>query len=432
MVKILTILALLFTTIMLVSAPYLAALSYTTVSVMQPQYIWFWSFEGIPLFKITAGLSIIAWAIQAAKGEINWAVYSSGQYRALALLVAIMHISNWVTPFDSYFAGTGAEIVLSTMRTIFIMYTIVLGLIQNKKALVIFCYTMLAIAVYYTYWTNKAYFTQDWGMFKAGRFAGLPSGPYRDENAFSILLVILMHFILFGIFFFKDKRIKLGLIILIPFLWHALILCASRGALLSAGISTLFATTLIRSKKLNTILLMAFVGAVIWQGGALLNRTSETVSRAEHSDEPINPRLASWSVGAKLTGEYPLFGVGPQRFQIASRVHFPGESPHVAHNTLLNFSANTGILAGLIYLYFFVKSYSNFKYVKLHAKPGSIYAYINNACMCGLLGFFVGAIFLDLIIFEPFYFIVLLLSVNYFLIKSTPETHKEKLKANEI
>ena len=177
-----------------------------------------------------------------------------------------------------------------------------------------------------------------------------------------------MHFILFGIFFFKDKRIKLGLIILIPFLWHALILCASRGALLSAGISTLFATTLIRSKKLNTILLMAFVGAVIWQGGALLNRTSETVSRAEHSDEPINPRLASWSVGAKLAGEYPLFGVGPQRFQIASRVHFPGESPHVAHNTLLNFSANTGILAGLIYLYFFVKL-PNYALFQINRRP---------------------------------------------------------------
>ena len=156
MVKILTILALLFTTLMLVSAPYLAALSYTTVSVMQPQYIWFWSFDGIPLFKITAGLSILAWGIQAARGEINWAVYGSGQYRALALLVGVMHISDWVTPFDSYFAGTGAEIVLSTMRTIFIMYTIVLGLIQNKKALVIFCFTMLAIAIYYTYWTNKA------------------------------------------------------------------------------------------------------------------------------------------------------------------------------------------------------------------------------------------------------------------------------------
>ena len=432
MVKILTILALLFTTLMLVSAPYLAALSYTTVSVMQPQYIWFLSFDGIPLFKITAGLSILAWGIQAARGEINWAVYGSGQYRALALLVGVMHISDWVTPFDSYFAGTGAEIVLSTMRTIFIMYTIVLGLIQNKKALVIFCYTMLAIAIYYTYWTNKAYFTQDWSMFKSGRFAGLPKGPYRDENAFSILLVILMHFILFGIFFFKDKRIKIGLIVLIPFLWHALILCASRGALLSAGLSTLFATTLIRSKKLNIILLVAFAGAIIWQGGALLNRTSETVNRAEYSDEPINPRLASWKVGAKLAAEYPLFGVGPQRFQIASRIHFPGESPHVAHNTFLNFSANTGILAGFLYLYFFFKSYSDFKYVKLHARRDSIYAYINNACMCGLFGFFIGAIFLDLIIFEPFYFIVLLLSVNYFLMKNISKTRKEKLDTNEI
>ncbi|MBO7922661.1 O-antigen ligase family protein [Alteromonas sp. K632G] len=432
MVKILTILALLFTTTMLVSAPYLSALSYTMVSVMQPQYIWFWSFEGIPLFKITAGLSILAWIIQAAKGEINWAVYGSGQYKALALLVLVMHLSNLFSPFNSYFAGTSAEIVLGTMRTIFIMYTVVLGLIQNKKALVTFCYTMLAIAAYYTYWTNKAYFEQDWNMFKGGRFSGLPSGPYRDENAFSILLVILMHFILFGILYFKDKRIKVGLIILIPFLWHALILCASRGALLSAGVSTLFATTIIRSKQLNIILLIAFAGAIIWQGGNLLNRTTATVSKAEHSEEPINPRLASWKVGAKLTQQYPLLGVGPQRFQIASRVNFPGESPHVAHNTLLNFSANTGVIAGFIYLYFFFKSFANFRYVKAHTKPDSIYAYINNASMCGLMGFYVGAIFLDLIIFEPFYFIILLISVNYFQVKNLNKVADKKARSNEI
>ena len=52
--------------------------------------------------------------------------------------------------------------------------------------------------------------------------------------------------------------------------------------------------------------------------------------------------------------------------------------------------------------------------------------------MCGLFGFFIGAIFLDLIIFEPFYFIVLLLSVDYFLMKNISKTRKEKLDTNEI
>lgn len=62
----------------------------------------------------------------------------------------------------------------------------------------------------------------------------------------------------------------------------------------------------------------------------------------------------------------------------------------------------------------------------------SIYVYINNVCMCGLFGFFIGVIFFDFIIFELFYFIVLLLSVNYFLMKNISKMCKEKLDINEI
>lgn len=101
-------------------------------------------------------------------------------------------------------------------------------------------------------------------MFKFGRFVGFFKGFYRDENVFFILLVIFMYFILFGIFFFKDKWIKIGFIVFILFLWYVFIFCVFRGVLLSVGLLIFFVMILICLKKFNIILLVVFVGVIIW------------------------------------------------------------------------------------------------------------------------------------------------------------------------
>lgn len=46
-----------------------------------------------------------------------------------------------------------------------------------------------------------------------------------------------------------------------------------------------------------------------------------------------------------------------------------------------------------------------------------MFDYINMFCMVGLVGYFIGVLFLDLIIFELFYFLLLLIMVNYYLVK---------------
>ena len=74
-------------------------------------------------------------------------------------------------------------------------------------------------------------------------------------------------------------------------------------------------------------------------------------------------------------------------------------------------------LAGFIYLAFFYASFKQFRYVKLRVDDFSTLGYINLACGAGLIGYFVGAFFLDLIIFEPFYFLMVLMTANYHLVK---------------
>jgi O-antigen ligase len=236
----------------------------------------------------------------------------------------------------------------------------------------------------------------------------------------SIVLTTGLGFVMFGITFFKQKLIKYFLILSVPLVWHALILFASRGALLSAAAVTLFFVMVMRSKTLNLAVLAGFTAMLIWQGAMLTSRTTSTVAQAqqENVDVPLNPRLVSWGVGIDIALEHPLLGAGPQRFQYASAVLFPGKSPHVAHNTFLNFSANTGIIAGLIYLSFFIVSFKQYKYVRKYKQGDTVNGYINLACAGGLVGYFVGAIFLDLIVFEPFYFLLVLMSVNYCMVKA--------------
>lgn len=416
MIRLLTILGLLACLFMLSAAPWASAVAYTLVSIMQPQYVWYWSFESIPIFKISAALAIIAWVIELSRGNINWQIYKTWQFKGVLLIWAWMHLSNYLSPFNHYYAGIGADIVLGTMNTIVIMYFIVLGLINSEKSLKWFAYVLILVGVYYTYWANDHYFSSNWAQFTNGRLDGPKRSPYGDGNALSIVLIVCMPFVLFGIQHFKQKWLKALMILSLPLMWHALILLASRGALISAGVLTLFAATVMKSKMLNKALVLGFVIIILDQGGTLLQRTKTTVSAAQtSSDAPLNPRLVSWSIGAQLIAKYPLFGAGPQRFQMASATHFPGESPHVAHNTFLNFSANTGLLTGLVFISFFFASFKQYKKVKDKTEFNSTFNYINRSCAAALLGFFVGAIFLDLIIFEPFYFLLALISANYIL-----------------
>lgn len=421
MVRLLTILGIIICFLLISSAPWASVIAYSLVSILQPQYVWFWSFESIPIFKITAALAILAWVVELSRGNINWQVYKTWQFRGLVLIWMWMHLANFLSPFSNYYAAISADLVLGTINTIVIMYFITIGLINNEKSLKWLAYVLIFTGLYYTFWANEHYLSNNWAQFTGGRLNGPTLSPYGDGNALAILLIICMPFILFGIQHFKQKWLQIILFLCLPLMWHALILLASRGAMLSAGVITIFAATLMKSKLLNKALIFGFVIIIVTQGGALLERTKVTVTAAQtESQKPLNPRLVSWEIGVKLIGKYPIFGAGPERFQIASATHFPGESPHVAHNTFLNFSANTGLITGIIFLSFFFAAYLQYKKVKDDTEFSSTFHYINRSCAAALIGFFVGAMFLDLIIFEPFYFVLALISANYIL------THKRK------
>jgi len=430
LLKITVYLILLYAILSLFLNPWVPLLVYYLNGIMQPQFIWPWTFPefSISLSKILAIASILALFKSIISGHVDFAIYKSKQNLALVAMWLLMHISNQMSPFPSYFAGVKSEVVLGAMDTIVVLYFVSLGILSNQamyeKAFKNLSIMFAFITIYYVYWSNDMYFTNRWDMFTNGRLNSPRGTSIGDQNALSTLIVMGMPFILVGYFYVKSKILKLLCLALIPILWHSIFLFGSRGAMISLAVTTFFALRVLGAHKidgLNTLkfkhvglfkkfIFVGFILAGLTQGGIMLTRTSETADRAiQQTEEPLNPRLVSWMVGKKLILEYPLLGAGPQRFQMASKQLFPGESVHVAHNTFINFSANTGLPVGLLFLSMFWFNYKNFLYCKKNKiEKYPILDYVDKSCASALIAYFVGALFLDMIIFEAFYFILML------------------------
>ena len=388
-----------------------AVYAYFLMSIMAPQFIWFWVFDGVRAFTIAAGTAILVFMWQALNKKFDFSVYRYRQNVLLVIFWIMFNLSDYFSPIGTFRSATSSILVLDIFNTIFIMYFISLPLITTERQLRVLALLFAGLILYYVYWSNTQYFDWNMSQFNKGRLMGPFKSPYNDENKFGMLFVTGMPFLLFGIFYFKSLIMRgifsLGLL----FLWHSIILTGSRGALLAIALATLFSYLLIKSRIMGGMLVFGLIAAVIYQGGQLLTRTTNTIetSRTQSQEEIIDPRVQSWKTGIGLIAKYPILGVGVQRFQEATRVFYPEKNAYVAHNTFLNFAANSGLLNGIIYLSFYWLQFKRFRRIrKSEVDPNSTMSYINNSTMVALTGFYVGSMFLDLIIYEPFYFLLML------------------------
>ncbi len=406
-----------FLALSIVKLPWLASAVYLATSILQPQAIWFWALDGIPIYKISAGMAIIGFIIMVMRKEIDWSGYWYKQNLFIILIWALVNLSDIFSPFPVYTANVNSEILLGTFNTIVLMYFILVGTLNHEKGLKVLTFLFMGVIAYYIYWANSTYFNQDWSQFRNNRLMGPENSPFKDGNVFAVLFVIIMPFFLFGFYYFKTKIIRVSCLLIIPFLWHAVLLTSSRGALLALCIMTLLCAFMLKSKILNILLCIGFSGFILTQGQIVIDRAYDTYHVVkENSGETANPRLVSWEIGVDLAFKHPLFGVGPQRFVTASRAYFPGKSPHIAHNTLISIAANNGIIAMVFYAWMLLSVWGRFRNTKQHFKhhqEQSFWGYILDASTIGILGFFITSFFLDLLIFEAFYLLILINMLGY-------------------
>lgn len=429
------------------SAPWVTSVMYFLNGVLQPKYIWPWTFPDLSVSKYLVLASIAAWGIAVIRKKVDFQVYKQKQSIIMMFMLMMIHLSNYLSDYPKYTVGASTDIIMGTYNTVFVMYFVSIGILSDhanaKKALLGIAMVFGFVGAYYTYWANDLYFSYRWDMFFQGRLIGPILSPYQDGNLLATLVVMCMPFLLLGFFYAKNFWLKWACLGVTPMLWHAIILLGSRGALLSLGLTTLLIVTVLRKHKIvggvvqkvkgvtfyKGLLLFGLVVALIYQGGILISRTVDTVESAkEESEEPLNPRFVSWGVGIDLIKEHPIFGVGTQRFVVASHILFPERAVHVAHNTFLNFSANSGLPVGICYLALLAMCHSRYrKSAKLKFANSEIYEYISKSVYCSMFGFFICSIFLDLVVFEGFYLGLLLSFLTYNMITKDAASNDKNL-----
>lgn len=414
--------------------PWVGVNAYYLLAILGPQYIWWWNFEGLRVSFIVAVTTILGVCFQLMLGKAyNFNFLFNKQNVLLALLWLCIFCSYYFGRYVSHFAsgGMGPTELFSLTNIIFLFYFIASVELNEISRLRFLLLVIIFSTGYLTFWANMQYFSGNWEAFNAGRLMGpisIDGGSiYRDENGFAMLFVTGAPFLYYYGHEVRNKWLRWCIWALIPLAWHAIFLTGSRGGLVGVG-ATLLSVLLNSKRKILAIpLLVSFLVFYQWQAGPTMSERSGAV--VDYKEESAGMRIAAWKGGMLMLLDQPFFGVGLGSFITALPDYYPTE-PRVAHNTFVQYAAESGIGAGLAYIAiimtFFKQSVSirrrcESDFNKDEMKTIDIY---NNACTTSFVGLTVCSLFLSLNVYEIFF--VLLLCNNALYHISLSLAHKCK------
>ncbi len=397
--------------------PWIGVVCAYLFAILVPQAVWFWNFEELrPVYWVLMP-TLVGFAFSLFRKEYDFSAIMNRRNFFLLILWLCFTLSYYVGPYvDDMgpYRFTDPSWAASIFNKTFLLYFVACLCIDSEKKLKALVYVLVVSVVYLVYWANDQYLS--------GRFFGRLGGPvdmygvspYSDENNFAMLFVTLLPYVWFAGFFFKQRLIRWGLWLIIPFGWHAIFLTGSRGGLIGVAISILVMAMRSRQRLLGLALIPALIVAYQWQAGDVMKERTATIS--EYSTETsASSRLEAWAAALKMISDHPLTGVGLNSFGPAFP-HYSDTKPHEAHNTLLQITAESGIFAGTAYLLVVVASIVGLwrqgsRLRLIESEPGTNTLYlISEATLVALCGLFVCTMFLSLQMFEIFY--CLCLTVN--------------------
>lgn len=393
--------------------PWIGICSYYLLSILGPQYIWWWNFEGLRVSLVVAVCTLAGVSLKLLAKKYSTDCLFNRHNFWLAALWLFLTCSYFFGPYVPLYSSSGLrpEQIFSITNSIFIFYFCAVLEMDELYKIRYLSIIFVASTIYMIYWANAQYFDYNWTQFNQGRLMG-PKSPYgsiyRDENAFAMLFVTGLPFVYYLGFEIKTSWRRYLLWATIPLGWHAIFLTASRGGFLGLGIVILVSMLLSKRKTVAVPLLVAFFIFYNWQAGDVMKRRSETIVVGESSSDM---RLAAWKGGLGMIMKHPVTGVGMGAFITALPV-FSSTSPRVAHNTLVQFTAESGLGAGAAYLFvlglFVVNARKVRAYCREHDDPESLsLARLNDASSASFAGLVTCSLFLSLNTYEIFFVLLI-------------------------
>ena len=396
--------------------PWVGVAAYYLMAICVPAAIWPWVFQGTRVSFYIAVSTIIGFVGAAMTNRVDFGVLKNKQNIYLFILWGCLAGSYLFGPYDlteTKDITRDPNYLLLNMSKVFLSYFLAILIFDSRRKLHFLIWVLLGSSIFFVYWGNMEYFN--------GRLAGLHytlSGPgyaqglmsvYIDENSFAMFYVISIPFLFFMGEFYKNKLLKYFLWANIPLAWHCIFLTGSRGGLIGLGIVSAFISIRSKMKLLRVAIPILLIIAVLTQSGPILQERVMRVANLGEQEGSAQARLTSWETGFKMITDHPITGVGIGNY-LKAYPDYADTTPYVAHNTIIQFSAENGILAALMYLLLcfgiVMKYVKSMRISMTSADP--MFLALGNAITGGVIGFFICALFLNLATYELFYYMLAL------------------------
>ncbi len=404
--------------------------------VLTPQAIWWWDFQGVRATFWVILPTCIGVLIALGRKRLNVDVLRNRRNFFIFVL--------WMALIVSYFFGafihtispyrfTIPAVTMSRFNKIFFFYFIACLCIDTEKKAKALYLVMLVSFAYLTYWAIDQYLTGHWFGRLRGPTSVTGSGLYGDQNDFAMAFVIAQPF--FWYFGSNQKRWiwRWAWWLLIPLSWDAVFLTGSRGGFL--GLVTTVAFMILRSRRklIGLALIPAFLLVFSLEAGPVMKTRVLSIDHY-HKSGSAEDRLHAWQAAGRMIESHPITGVGIASFGPAFP-YYSRHKPREAHDTFLQITAESGIIAGAMYIFvtlsFIHSLWKNGQDLKKKNGQGEVTSQlmINEAAMIGFIGLVVCSIFLSLQEFEIFYVLNVLGNAILYANKTAPSLPRSESPA---
>lgn len=419
--------------------PWIGVVGGYVIVLLTPQAIWWWHFGGLRPALYIAVPTLVGTILALLRGGIEIHAVQNTRIVWLLILWLFITLSFWFGPYVSVggpYRFSDPSWVFSVFNKILLLCLIGCLCITNIRRLQFLYGAFVFSAVYLCYWANMKYINGE----VIGRLAGPADlsgvSTYSDENSFGMLFVVASPFLWFLGHLFRRSLLRWVIWLIIPFLWHAIFLTASRASLV--GLATTLAVLVWRSKNkvMGFLLILAFIAAYSWQAGDLMKERAGTITNTTEASSAT--RLESWAAAAGMIADNPLIGVGLASYGPAFP-HYSDKKPREAHNTMLQISAEMGVTAGAMYLLIvgysvagLARNGNHLRKLDFSAQEVRVLYNINEALLASSVGLVVCSIFASLQMYEIFYFLFVLVNATLFVsAKVIADTHARELEPSQ-
>ena len=374
---------------------------YYHYSVLRPQYQWDWSLPGgiqwstyVALPAIVCGLAAFGQSFSRAGGWVS-----------IHLCMLLFNFWVVVTYFTAVNKALGYPWLIVVLK-IYLMFYMASVLIWKHKQ-IWWLYLMCAASLgYIAYEGNFDYLVHQFQRLRLRGAAGY------DNNGAGLMFAMAVPLCFFAWEALRS-RWRWIFAIMIPMLFHAILLTFSRGAMLSLIVATPLMVLRSRTpmRMLTATIVFAIFGLPLFAGKEIQERF---VSISKHdADASANSRKSTWTAAYRMACDYPIFGVGIRNANALVGRYGNAHEFQTIHSQYLQLAADYGFVGLGLYLtllgstfYSLHQARKAFRLWQTEETKRSIS--MVNGLECSLLAYCIGAVFLSLETLEVTFLIFLL------------------------